>query len=53
LFTGWIAFRERSWVRTAAWAVAIVVLGNFATSIYALAAAVTSRGDWRRFWMGR
>jgi hypothetical protein len=53
LFTGWIAFRERSWMRTTAWAAAIVLLGNFATSMYAVAAAVDSGGDWRRFWLGR
>ena len=53
LFTGWIAFRERSWIRTLVWAVAIALLGNFATSTYAVAAAVSSHGDWQRFWFGR
>lgn len=52
LFAGWIAARERSVPRTAAWVVAIVVLGNLATSVYALLAWRGARGDARRFWLG-
>jgi hypothetical protein len=52
LFAGWIATRERSWPRTAAWVVAIVILGNFATALYALLAWRDSAGDPQRFWLG-
>ena len=52
LFAGWIAARERSVLRTAGWVVAIFVLGNFATSLYALIALRTSGGDATLFWLG-
>jgi hypothetical protein len=52
LFAGWIAARERSAARVAAWVAAIVVLGNLATSLYALLAWRSSGGDARRFWLG-
>lgn len=52
LFAGWIAARERSVPRTAAWVVAIVVLGNLATALYALIALWTCGGDRTRFWLG-
>jgi uncharacterized protein DUF1475 len=53
LFSGWIAHRERSILRTSLWVVMIVVLGNLATSTYALLALLASGGDAKRFWMGR
>ena len=52
LFSGWIAARERSVLRTAGWVVAIFVLGNVATSLYALIALRTSDGDATLFWLG-
>lgn len=52
LFAGWIAARERSVARTAGWVVAIFVLGNFATALYALIALRTSDGDATLFWLG-
>lgn len=52
LFSGWIFFREKSLLRAALWTVAVMVLGHFATSLYALLALLSSKGDWKRFWMG-
>jgi hypothetical protein len=52
LFAGWIAARERSVLRTTGWVVAIFVLGNVATSLYALIALRTSGGDATLFWLG-
>jgi hypothetical protein len=52
LFSGWIAARERSALKTAGWGVAIVVLGNLATSLYALLALRSSGGDAALFWLG-
>lgn len=53
LFAGWIAFRERSPAKVAAWALSFIVLGNLATSAYALLALKASGGDMLQFWMGR
>ncbi len=52
LFSGWIVFRERSAVRIVPWIVALIVLGFFAASLYALIELQRSGGSWRRFWMG-
>ena len=53
LFSGWIVYREKSLLRSAIWVIAVMVLGNLTASLYALIALITSRGDWKRFWMGR
>jgi hypothetical protein len=52
LFSGWIVYRERSLARAVVWVVAMMVLGFWAASLYALIALQTSGGDWQRFWMG-
>ena len=52
LFSGWIAYRERSLVRSAVWITLVMILGNFTASLYVLIALLASRGDWGRFWMG-
>ena len=52
LFSGWIVYREKAWLRSVVWVVLVMVLGNFTTSLYVLVALMTSGGDWRRFWMG-
>lgn len=52
LFSVWIVYRERSWVRSVIWVILMMVLGSFTASLYALIALVTSRGDWARFWLG-
>jgi len=52
LFSCWIFFREKSLPRAALWTVAVMVLGHFATSLYVLLALFSTRGDWKRFWMG-
>ena len=52
LFSGWIIYREKSALRSAIWVVLMMVLGFWTGSLYALIALQTSRGNWRRFWMG-
>ena len=52
LFSGWIVYREKSLLRSVLWVAAVMILGNFTASVYALIALLTSRGDWQRFWMG-
>jgi hypothetical protein len=53
LFSGWIVYRERSFVRSVIWVVLVMVLGFFTASLYTLIALRTSGGEWRRFWLGR
>ena len=53
LFSGWVVYRVQSLARSLLWIAAIIVLGNFTASLYALIALISSKGDWRRFWMGR
>ncbi len=52
LFCGWIFYREKSFVRAAIWTVAVMVLGNFVTSLYVLLTVFNSKGDWTKFWLG-
>jgi hypothetical protein len=52
LFSGWIAYRERSRLRALIWILLVMVLGFFAASLYALLALRSSSGSWLRFWMG-
>ena len=53
LFSGWIVYRERSLVPSLVWVVLMMVLGFWTGSLYTLIALQRSRGDWRRFWLGR
>jgi len=52
LFSGWIIFREKSWLTSAVWVVLMMVLGFFTASLYTLIALYKSNGDWKTFWMG-
>lgn len=53
LFSGWIVYREQSFLRSAIWVVLMMVLGFFTASLYTFIALQASGGDWRRFWMGK
>ncbi len=53
LFSGWIIYREKSLLVAITWAIAMMVLGFFAGSLYALINLYTSQGDWRKFWLGK
>jgi hypothetical protein len=53
LFSGWIVYREASRTRAVLWVIAMMVLGFFTASVYALLALWSSSGEWRRFWMGK
>ncbi len=52
LFSGWIIYREKSWLRSAVWVILMMTLGFFAGSLYTLIALYTSHGDWEKFWKG-
>lgn len=53
LFSLWIVYREKSFVSAALWVVLMMVLGNWTAALYVLIALFTSKGDWKRFWLGR
>lgn len=53
IFSGWVVYREKSILVTVLWIAAIMILGAFAISLYALLALQSSRGDWKKFWMGK
>ena len=53
LFSGWIIYREKSLPVALLWTVAMMVLGFFAGSLYALINLYTSQGDWKKFWLGK
>ena len=52
LFSGWIVYREKSFVRSVMWIALVMILGNFTASLYVLIALIASHGDWGRFWLG-
>lgn len=53
LFSAWIVYREKSIPATVLWIIAVMTLGAFAVSLYALLNLYTSRGDWKKFWLGK
>ena len=52
LFSGWIIYREKSWVVAIIWVALMMVLGFFTGALYTLIAALQSKGDWHAFWLG-
>ena len=52
LFSAWIVYREKSRLRAVAWVLLMMVLGFFTASLYCLIALYSSKGNWRRFFMG-
>jgi hypothetical protein len=53
IFSVWVVYREKSILATVLWIAAIMILGAFAIALYALLALQSSRGDWKKFWMGK
>ena len=53
LFSAWIVYREENVLMAVVWVVLMMVLGFFTGSLYALLALISSKGDWRKFWMGK
>jgi hypothetical protein len=52
LYSVWIAYREKSIVRAIAWTVLMMVLGFWAGALYMLLALNSSKGDWKKLWIG-
>jgi hypothetical protein len=53
LFSAWIAYREKSFLRSLIWIVLMMVLGFFTASLYVFISLNASGGDWKKFWMGK
>jgi len=53
LFSGWIVYREKSWLTAVIWVILMMVLGFWTGALYTLIALQTSSGDWKRFWYGK
>ena len=53
LFSALIIYREKSLPGAILWTIAMMVLGFFAGSLYALINLYTCQGDWRKFWLGK
>jgi len=52
LFSGWIVYREKSLPLAFVLVVSVMILGNFMASAYALWALISSKGNWKKFWLG-
>jgi hypothetical protein len=52
LFSGWIVYREQSWLARIIWVVLMMTLGNWTAALYVFLALQKSGGDWKRFWLG-
>ena len=53
LFSEWIVYREKSLVRSILWVILMMLLGFFTASCYIFIQLRSSRGDWKKFWLGR
>ena len=53
LFSFWIVYREKAILPSIIWVVLMLVLGFWSGALYTFIALQTSKGDWRRFWMGK
>jgi hypothetical protein len=53
LFSAWIIYREKSLLVAILWTIAMMVLGFFTASLYALINLYASQGDWKKFWLGK
>lgn len=52
LFSGWIVYRERSWLARVIWVVLMMTLGNWTAALYVFIALQRSGWDWKKFWLG-
>ena len=53
LFSAWIIYRENSIPRALFWVLLMMVLGFFTASLYIFLTLYNSKGDWKKFWMGK
>lgn len=53
LFSCWIVYREKALLPSIIWVALMMALGFWTGALYTLIALQTSRGDWRKFLMGK
>lgn len=53
LFSVWIIYREKSLPIAILWTIAMMTLGFLAGSLYVFISLQNSKGDWRKFWLGK
>ena len=52
LFSGWIVYREKSWLARIVWVALMMTLGNWTAALYVFIALQQSGGDWNKFFLG-
>ncbi|MCJ7473278.1 MAG: DUF1475 domain-containing protein [Actinobacteria bacterium] len=52
IFSFWVIYREKSVWRSIIWVILIMILGSFITCLYIFITFMTSKGDWKKFWLG-
>ena len=52
-FSAWIIYREKSVPLAFFWVILMMILGFFSASVYIFLAFYNSKGDWKKFWMGK
>jgi len=53
LFSMWIVYREKNWIKAIVWIVLMMVLGFFTGCLYVLIALYRSHGNWDFVWKGK
>ena len=53
LFSCWIVYREKSVLPSLIWVILMMVMGSWTASLYIFLALQSSRGDWRKFFLGK
>lgn len=53
LFSLWIIYREKAVLPAIVWVLLMMVFGFWTGALYTFIALQTSRGDWKRFWLGK
>lgn len=53
LLSAWIIYRENTVPQAIFWVLLMMVLGFFTASLYIFLALENSKGDWKKFWMGK
>lgn len=53
IFSFWIIYREKSLWRSVIWVILMMILGSFTACLYIFITFITSKGDWKKFWLGK
>jgi len=52
IFSFWVIYREKSIWKSIIWVILMMVLGSFTACLYLFITFQTSKGDWKKFWLG-